>query len=158
MKIKLSKSQWEGIGKKAGWMKLAETHNEIAKRKGLASPCSAHDLITVSEGLQCGNCLALTRDHGKTWEEPKDSRQKITKPQNVIDVDSRQKITKPQNIIDVPQEMKASNLFKQFLQEGKKPRQASEELLDILTTGTFAAIEEPKRTEMINNVIEKFSK
>jgi len=23
MKIKLSKSQWEGIGKKAGWMKVA---------------------------------------------------------------------------------------------------------------------------------------
>jgi hypothetical protein len=54
--------------------------------------------------------------------------------------------------------MKASDLFKQFLQEGKKPRQAAEELLDILTTGTFAAVEEPKRTEMINRVIEKFSK
>ena len=24
MKIKLSKSQWEGIGKKAGWIKTAE--------------------------------------------------------------------------------------------------------------------------------------
>ena len=24
MKIKLSKSQWEGIGKKAGWMKVAQ--------------------------------------------------------------------------------------------------------------------------------------
>jgi hypothetical protein len=99
MKIKLSKSQWEDMGKKAGWMKLAD--NKTA---------------------------------------------------------ARQKLTKPQNVIDVPQEMKASDLFKQFLQEGKKPRQAAEELLDILTTGTFAAIEEPKRTEMINSVIEKFSK
>ena len=27
MKIKLSKTQWEGIGKKAGWMKKAEDNN-----------------------------------------------------------------------------------------------------------------------------------
>jgi hypothetical protein len=26
---------------------------------GLARRCSAHDLFLVSEGLQCGNCLAL---------------------------------------------------------------------------------------------------
>lgn len=99
MKIKLSKSQWEGVGKKAGWIKLANNKTS-----------------------------------------------------------SRQKITKPQNVIDIPKEMKASDLYKQFLQEGKKPSQAAEELLDILTTGTFVAVEEPKRTEMINSVIEKFSK
>lgn len=28
------------------------------KREGLARPCSATDLFTVSGGLQCGNCLA----------------------------------------------------------------------------------------------------
>jgi hypothetical protein len=29
MKIKISKSQWEGIGKKAGWMKTAAPDNSI---------------------------------------------------------------------------------------------------------------------------------
>lgn len=28
--------------------------------KGLARPCSAWDLILVTGGLQCGNCLAST--------------------------------------------------------------------------------------------------
>jgi len=93
MKIKISKSQWEGIGKKAGWIKLAMTHKEIANGKGLARPCSVHDLITVDEGLQCGNCLALSRDHGQTWEE------------NDNKVAARQRVTKPQNIIDVPKKV-----------------------------------------------------
>lgn len=138
MKIKLSKSQWEGIGKKAGWIKLAMTHKEIAERKGLAKPCSVHDLITVYEGLQCGNCLALSRDNGQTWEE----RDKIA---------AKQKVTKPQN---VSKEINASDLYNQFLQEGKKPQKAAIEVLDILTTGAFVSVEEPKRTEMINKIIE----
>ena len=65
MKIKLSKAQWQHIGKKAGWM---GSHEEIAKKKKCTRPCNANDIITVDEGLQCGNCLAVTRDHGKTWE------------------------------------------------------------------------------------------
>ena len=75
MKIKLSRSQWTSIGKKAGWMKTAlasdikpATHSEIAKLRNVSRPCNANDLILVDEGLQCGNCLAITRDHGKTWE------------------------------------------------------------------------------------------
>lgn len=77
MKIKLSKSQWESIGKKSGWMKVAE---EIS---------------------------------------PKD-------------------------------------LYNKLLQDGKSPQTAALEVLDILTNGAFAAVEEPKRTEMINSVINKF--
>lgn len=175
MKIKLSKSQWEEIGNRTGWIKEAGwadgyytgplkdgyppsyfdesgnlkypwqdnpilkrdeiiprslTHKEIAKSQNLARPCDPHDLITVAEGLQCGNCLALTRDHGKTWE----SANKTNK------------------------EIKSSDLYKQFIQEGKNPQQAAVELLDILTTGAFVSVEEPKRTEMINKIIEKFSK
>ena len=45
-------------------------HAEIAKKSGSCRPCSAHDLFTVSEGLQCGNCSAVTRDKGRTWERP----------------------------------------------------------------------------------------
>lgn len=30
----------------------------VHKREGLARPCSATDLFTVTGGLQCGNCLA----------------------------------------------------------------------------------------------------
>lgn len=77
MKIKISKKQWEEIGQKTGWIKIAETIN-------------------------------------------------------------------------------AKTLYYRFLQEGKNPKQAAEELLDILTNGAFAAFEEPGRTQMINKVIAKF--
>lgn len=36
------------------------------KTEGLARPCSAHDLFTVAEGLQCGNCLVLVTDNRPT--------------------------------------------------------------------------------------------
>jgi hypothetical protein len=50
-------------------------HSEIAKKAGVGMPCTAHDIIIVSEGLQCANCGALTRDHMATWESPKDRRE-----------------------------------------------------------------------------------
>lgn len=33
------------------------------KTKGLARPCNPQDLILVSEGLQCSNCLVLIQDN-----------------------------------------------------------------------------------------------
>jgi hypothetical protein len=33
MKIKMSKNQWEGIGKKAGWMKSAQLNNVDTRKK-----------------------------------------------------------------------------------------------------------------------------
>lgn len=77
MKIKLSKSQWEIIGKKAGWSKQA------------------------SESV--------------SYQE----------------------------------------LFKRFLKDNKSPKEAAEEILSILSHGAFDAVEEPKRTELINKIIEK---
>jgi len=50
MKIKLSKSQWEGIGKKAGWMKKSDVG-------GLSG-----DLNDILEGIVVSN-------RGKTPEE-----------------------------------------------------------------------------------------
>jgi hypothetical protein len=38
MKIKLSKSQWEGIGKKAGWIKSAASQEDIIKQEILSYP------------------------------------------------------------------------------------------------------------------------
>lgn len=58
----------------------------------------------------------------------------------------------------VAEEIKASDLYRKFLQEGKTPQEAAIEILDVLTNGAFVAVEEPKRTEMINKVIAKFSK
>ena len=75
MKIKLSKSQWEQVGRTAGWMgKTSATHREVRDSQGLSKDCHPQDLIIVNEGLQCSNCLAITRDHGITWEYPKDRR------------------------------------------------------------------------------------
>ena len=48
------------------------THREIMKEAGTTRGCSANDLFLVSEGLQCGNCLAVTMDHGKTWHKPEE--------------------------------------------------------------------------------------
>jgi hypothetical protein len=45
-------------------------HSEISKSKHLARPCSAGDLFSSGFGLQCGNCLAYTMNHGKTWIDP----------------------------------------------------------------------------------------
>lgn len=42
-------------------------------------PCNAHDLILVSEGLQCGNCGAVnpgTRKEGKTNDAQGKTRSK----------------------------------------------------------------------------------
>lgn len=52
--------------------KQPPTHKEIADKKRVSRPCNAHDLFSIREGLQCGNCLAYTRDGGKTWKEPKE--------------------------------------------------------------------------------------
>ena len=55
-------------------------------------------------------------------------------------------------------EIKSSELYKQFLEEGKSKESAATELLDILTDGAFVSVEEPKRSELIQKVIEKYSK
>jgi uncharacterized Zn finger protein len=47
------------------------THTEIAKKAGISRSCSPYDLFIVTEGLQCGNCGAVTTDHGKTWKSNK---------------------------------------------------------------------------------------
>jgi hypothetical protein len=155
MKIKLSKSQWEGIGKKAGWMPDEKEESQkwwgslsINEMKALTRKYYTDPHITwsfVNQTPSLVEDIYQKENNGKTSEAPNNKTA------------ASQKTTKPQNVIDAPKDIKASDLFKKFLQEGKKPGQAAEELLDILTTGTFAAIEEPKKTEMINNVIEKFS-
>jgi len=60
--------------------------------------------------------------------------------------------------IKTAEEIKASDLFSKFLQEGKTPQESAFEILDVLTNGAFASVEEPRRSEMINQVIEKFNK
>lgn len=48
--------------------KIADTHKQIQMRVHPARSCSPHDILVVSEGLQCGNCGAISEDHGKNWE------------------------------------------------------------------------------------------
>jgi Zn-finger nucleic acid-binding protein len=55
MKITISKSQWEGIGKKAGWMKEAVTY------KGSLCPkckCPEHSILSPSHPTinECTKC------------------------------------------------------------------------------------------------------
>lgn len=52
MKIKLSKSQWEQVGRKAGWMKKAATEvNSICQN------CGSSKLIKKDEKhIVCDNC------------------------------------------------------------------------------------------------------
>jgi hypothetical protein len=44
MKIKLSKSQWEGIGKQAGWIVAQEIDNNSVR---LVDTISAGDIVTI---------------------------------------------------------------------------------------------------------------
>ena len=54
-----------------------------------------------------------------------------------------------------PKTISARELYQEFIAEGKAPEQAATEVIDILSNGYFVAIEEPKRSEMINNMIKK---
>jgi hypothetical protein len=47
----------------------SDSHRYIMLSQNPSRHCSSNDLLTVSEGLQCANCGALSRDHGKTWED-----------------------------------------------------------------------------------------
>jgi hypothetical protein len=38
------------------------------KEQGLARPCTHNDLLLVSRGLQCSNCLVLVIDYGSPCE------------------------------------------------------------------------------------------
>jgi len=53
-----------------------KTHPQIENESGSWRKCNKHDLIIVSEGLQCGNCGGVTSDHGKTWKATPGFRRK----------------------------------------------------------------------------------
>jgi len=61
-------------------------------------------------------------------------------------------------ITKTAQEISSKELYQQFMLEGKAPNLAAEEVLDIVTDGMFVTVEEPKRTEIINKVIAKYSR
>ena len=72
MKIKLSKSQWEKIGKKAGWIKKAfagETPEQAAKRISEIPPpmnfSAVNDIISGSEGDI--ETLQMLKEFYPTW-------------------------------------------------------------------------------------------
>lgn len=52
-------------GVESGMENKPTAHKLLSDKQ--ARPCTANDLILVAEGLQCWNCMAITRDHGKTW-------------------------------------------------------------------------------------------
>lgn len=75
MQIKLSRAQWEFIGKKAGWMNLTkkamveETPEEAAKRiselpAGM-NYSAAQDILSAAEGDQ--DSLDMLKEYYPTW-------------------------------------------------------------------------------------------
>ena len=64
------------------------------------------------------------------------------------------KITK----ISQSEQISSKELYQQFILEEKAPNIVAEEVLDIVTNGMFAAVEELKRTEIINKTIAKYSR
>tara|TARA_R100000664_G_C2728417_1_gene119674 strand:+ start:561 stop:731 length:171 start_codon:yes stop_codon:yes gene_type:complete len=52
--------------------------------------------------------------------------------------------------------MKISEVYKEYRDEGKSKREAAVICLDVMTTGFFSAIEEPMRTDAINDFIKKY--
>ena len=53
------------------------------------------------------------------------------------------------------EKMKISEVYKEYIEEGKSKEEAAVICLDVMTTGFFAAIEEPYRTDAINDFIKK---
>ena len=51
--------------------------------------------------------------------------------------------------------MTISEVYKEYRDEGKSKREAAVICLDVMTTGFFSAIEEPMRTDAINDFIKK---
>ena len=49
--------------------------------------------------------------------------------------------------------MKISEVYKEYRDEGKSKREAATICLDVMTTGFFAAIEEPMRTDAIDDFV-----
>jgi hypothetical protein len=41
-----------------------------SKFKSNGFECCRTDMILIKEGIQCANCLAYSKDNGKTWELP----------------------------------------------------------------------------------------
>jgi len=54
--------------------------------------------------------------------------------------------------------MKISEVYKEYIEEGKSKEEAAVICLDVMTTGFFASIEEPDRTDVINDFIEEQEK
>ena len=59
-------------------------------------------------------------------------------------------------IVKLSEEIIPANLYKRFLDEGKTPEQAAEQLLMIIAP-EFDAIGEPQRGKLIQNVIGKYT-
>ena len=51
--------------------------------------------------------------------------------------------------------MTISEVYKEYREEGKSKQEAATICLDVMTTGFFAAIEEPMRTDAINDFIKE---
>jgi len=60
-KIKISKKEWEGIGKKAGWIKKATTEEELQKSIGSSGTCpvcgeEVNVIDITKDGRLVGSC------------------------------------------------------------------------------------------------------
>lgn len=54
------------------------------------------------------------------------------------------------------EEIKASELFQQYINEKMTPEEAALAVLDVITNGAFAAVEEPKRSEFVQKAVHKW--
>ena len=57
MKIKLSKSQWEGIGKKAGWMQEAKKKEKSPTEHGFIDQCIDKNKDKDNPGAYCASIV-----------------------------------------------------------------------------------------------------
>ncbi len=83
MKIKLSKNQWENIGKKSGWIKVADIGDDFSTIYNLLRP--------VFELVEESGIDSLTRfyhdgDNPQSFEDDESMQHKVNKAEKVLNM------------------------------------------------------------------------
>lgn len=105
----------------------------------------------ATSGCRCSSFNGISNDrscpNGHEWYW--DNGKKI--------LGSHHNLKREANMQKKSEDIKSSELFNKYVAEGKSPQEAAVIVLDIITNGAFVAVEEPRRQEIIQKVIDKYS-
>jgi hypothetical protein len=138
-------------------MKIRVSKNlQSATYKGTPCPkchCLEHEILNPSHPIinQCVKCKHQWNPDNEKADVKKESKKIAT-----IRMSKSQweMIGRKASWI---KDISARDLYRKYIKEGKSPNEAAINVLDILTDGLFVMTEEPKRSKMVQIVIDKYS-